>query len=82
MLVVREARSYADGDYSGLLLSSAKITVKIFYIQPIRRLIGQAIHQGDPIGIAQDIGKKYDGITPHIHLEIVGMEPETLLNMA
>jgi hypothetical protein len=32
------------------------------------------------IGVAQDIGIKYDGVTPHIHFEVVALDPLILLN--
>lgn len=79
--IVREARPYVDAPYSGLLLKTDKIVIKMFYFEPRRTLIGDFVAQGDIIGIAQNIAERYHGMTSHIHLEIVGFDPEVLLNL-
>jgi len=81
VIVVREARPYTEGEYSGVLLKTVGIVIKMFYLEPDRSLIGQTIKQGHIIGHAQDISEKYEGMIPHVHLEIVGMNPEVLLNL-
>lgn len=67
--VIREARPYAnDSRYSGVLFrGSDGVEFKIFY------LTGWCIacyQQGEQLGTAQDIRKKYPVITNHIHLEV------------
>lgn len=79
--VVREAKPYADTPYSGLLLKTETIVIKMFYFKPKMSLIGDFIAQGDVIGTAQDIAGRYHGMTSHIHLEIVGFDPGVLLNL-
>ncbi|RLA60150.1 MAG: M23 family peptidase [Epsilonproteobacteria bacterium] len=46
---------------------------RMFYVQPGKELaIGQQVFQYDPIGIAQDVSRRYPdrGMTPHVHYEI------------
>lgn len=43
--------------------------VRYCYVEPSVGL-GDHINVDQPLGIAQDIGKRYDGITPHIHLGV------------
>jgi hypothetical protein len=76
-LIVREARPYASGQYSGVLIEGDGVEVKIFYFEPDRSLIGQRVAAGQAIGTAQDITERYpnQGMRPHIHLEIVGIDP-------
>ncbi len=47
----------------------------MWYLEPYKYAIGQEARVGDAIGIAQDIGEKYEGVTPHIHLRIVKIDP-------
>ena len=42
---------------------------RFFYVYPIVEL-GQLIPSGYKIGVAQDLTKRYPGITPHYHIEI------------
>lgn len=69
--VVREARPYADDSrYSGLMLEVFEgLEIKIFYLQPSDNIIGTKVRIVDVIGHAQDLRKKYEGITPHLHVE-------------
>lgn len=46
-------------------------TARVFYIDP-QVAVGQAVHVGQPIGFHHTLEKKYpDGMTDHVHLEIV-----------
>jgi murein DD-endopeptidase MepM/ murein hydrolase activator NlpD len=76
--IVREARPYATGDYSGVVIQNKHYAIKMFYLDPVRDLIGEDVEQGAVIGTAQDISKRYagQGMTPHIHLEIDHVNPE------
>jgi len=78
--VKREARPYASGPYSGVLLEGIRGVFKIFYMELLDGLIGTSVRQGDVIGHAQDISKKYAGVTAHVHLEIVSLDPEILMS--
>jgi len=72
--VVRIARPYIDHpEYSGLVIDGGWIRVKMFYLEPYDHLIATEVWQGKSIGIAQNIGELYKGVTPHIHLEIVNI---------
>jgi hypothetical protein len=42
---------------------------RVFYIEPTVEM-GSDIREGDPIGKAQDLGERYEDITPHVHYEI------------
>lgn len=77
--VVRVARPYADDSrYSGLLISGKHLYIKIFYIEPDLDVIGAGVFKGKTvIGTMQDIGKRYDGIPPHVHLQAM-VDPEYL----
>ncbi len=77
--VIRVARPYSDDSrYSGLLISGKHLYVKIFYIEPDLGLIGIWVFKGKAvIGTMQDIGKRYTGITPHVHLQAM-IDPEYL----
>ncbi len=79
--VIRVARPYMGDDYSGLLIRSPDIEVKLFYFNPLTRIVGMNVKAGDKIGVAQDISKKYPGMIPHIHLQIDSINPELLINL-
>lgn len=73
--VIRIATPYKnDKTYSGVVVKAGPISIKMFYVRPTVKP-GDSIRRGDPIGIAQDISKRYpakkpDGaMTPHIHVE-------------
>jgi hypothetical protein len=76
--IVREARPYSTGIYSGILIESKKLTVKMFYLEPYPEVIGKVVNINEPIGKAQNIGLKYDGVTPHIHVQIESCDPELI----
>ena len=79
-VIERIAYPYSDTkEYSGVLIVGSDIWVKIFYIKPFVAFIGQRVSMGEPIGIAQDISKRYPGILPHIHLEVVKINPLILM---
>jgi len=69
-----------DQTYHGLVLETRQATFKIFYVKPDVSLLGKIVEEGDIMGKAQDISKKYpgSGVTPHIHIEIVACDPRVL----
>lgn len=79
--IVRTARPYADDpNYSGLVIRSDRMTIRMFYLEPDPELIGMGVGEGDRIGIAQNIATKYGvGMIPHIHLQVDAVDPELLL---
>lgn len=78
--VTREARPYAEGPWSGVVIESPNISVMLFYLAPDPAVIGRVVAQGAPIGTAQDITEKYPGITPHVHLQVEGVDPQLLMD--
>ena len=42
---------------------------RVFYVEPILA-VGRYVREGDIIGFSQDLGERYQGITPHVHYEI------------
>lgn len=101
-VAIREAKPYSTGHYSGILIANDHLEVKMFYIQLDSDLLNALssggetplqvlLRQGEPIGIAQDISQRLEGITPHVHCEVsqlclyndnivrVRIDPESLL---
>lgn len=76
--IVREARPYPEGPYTGVLIQSKRMTVKIFYVEPYPEVIGKVLKIGTPYGKAQDVSLKYkkQGVTPHIHIQIEAIDPD------
>ena len=56
------------------------VWIKMFYFRPYDSLVGQRIAMGQPIGTAQDVTERYpgQGMTPHIHLEVITINPAIL----
>jgi hypothetical protein len=79
--VIRVARPYLSSDFSGLLIQNCKIVLKMFYFTPELRFIGQTLPKGHFIGIAQDISKRYEGMIPHIHVQVESIDPSLLLDI-
>ncbi len=80
-LIAREARPYSHSNYSGVLIRNNHIEIMMFYLELLPNIIGKWLEKGDPVGTAQDISKKYPGITNHIHLTIKQIDPELLLDI-
>lgn len=84
---VRCADPFGDREYSGVLLRSNRIEILLFYLCIHEEVFGKTLFQGDIIGLAQDITKRYiDGpedidnkMQPHIHLQVDSIDPELLL---
>lgn len=76
--IIREARPYAKGPYTGVLIESKRMTVKIFYVEPYPEVIGKVLKIGTPIGKCQDISIKYkkQGVTPHVHIQVESVDPD------
>jgi len=79
--VIRVANPYVNSDFSGLVISNHQITLKLFYFMPDLKYIGQTLPKGHFIGIAQDISKRYEEMTPHIHVQVESIDPALLLDM-
>jgi len=77
-IIEREARPCAG--YSGLLLVGVRARAKLFYVKPDPEIIGSSVKIGQRLGLAQDIGAKYPGVTPHVHLRITSLDPEMIIS--
>ena len=82
--IVREAYPYAsDLKWRGCVMESDDITIKMFYMKLNYNIIQQLrngpvpVVQGEQIGLAQDITKKYpgQGMKPHIHFQVDEINP-------
>lgn len=79
--VIRLAYPYPDQGYEGLLIRSPSLTIKIFYLIPADDILHKILSQGDLIGTAQDITKRYNDhrMLPHIHMQIESANPALFL---
>jgi len=81
--IVRHARPYSDPkwlyEYNGVVLKGERCSIKMFYLEPFQHVIGKKVRRGEAIGMAQDVGKKYPGITLHVHLQIDEIDPELFM---
>lgn len=75
--IIRTAYPYSkDKQYEGCVIENPFLTIKMFYLKLFKNMVGEEIQQGDKIGTAQDISKKYSRqMQPHIHLEITEIDP-------
>ena len=86
-IVSRIARPYTKGHFYGckiVAIDDGKFYIcKIFYFQPILSHIVEEVKlcKGMILGKAQDISKKYPGMTPHVHLQVAtGLMPDKWIN--
>mgnify|MGYP003418325317 FL=1 len=71
-VITRSFLPYAnDNNYNGVEIATVDNKIKIMYMLPYFEKIGTTVKAGDPIGVAQDISKKYtSAVTPHLHVEL------------
>jgi murein DD-endopeptidase MepM/ murein hydrolase activator NlpD len=81
----RYSDPYGDGRFGGVFIVGDQLSVKMFYLSPLVP-VGAKVRRGQQIGTAQQISKKYPGITEHIHLEAyngnVLVDPTGLIEFA
>ena len=72
MKCLRVAKPYADDDtLSGIVIEAMDgLQVKILYVDPILKMIGQFWTRGTLIAHAQSLQERYPGITNHAHFEV------------
>ena len=82
--VARRAYPYSDLSYDGVLLKNDRFEILLFYFVPSETIFDKTLFQGDVIGIAQDITKRYgsEEMLPHIHLQIDSADPALFLKEA
>ena len=70
--ITRQFLPYAnDPDYNGIEIETVNNKIKIMYMLPYFEKIDTTVKAGEPIGVAQDISKKYtSAVTPHLHVEL------------
>lgn len=78
--VVRRAYPYADKSYGGVLLRNSRMELFVFYFEPDPAIFEKVLFQGDRIGEAQDVSKRYvdpgePEMVPHIHIQINSADP-------
>ena len=78
--ILRISRPYVtDKNYSGLACEiPGLLEFKVFYIAPMIHLVGKTVDKDTIIGVAQNISRKYEKVTPHIHFEITCCNPALL----
>lgn len=79
--VNRHIRVYSDtAHYTGLELEAPWCRIKLLYVsfEPDAVPLGKELNAGEQIGLAQDIRGRYPGITPHVHLEFVSIDPQAV----
>jgi len=76
----RKIQVYSDTkEYTGWEIRNDDICIKLFYVVPDFSLVNIMVQQGEVIGTAQDISKRYLGVLPHVHMEIVWCSPLLLM---
>lgn len=58
-----------DRSFRYVQVSDGGYDFRVFYVSPMVR-VGQQVCRKSIIGEAQDLNPRYQGITPHVHLEI------------
>lgn len=59
-----------DPSYRYVQVTSAEgLDYRFFYVEPGVEL-GDTVRVDDELGVVQNLGRRYDGITPHIHFEV------------
>lgn len=77
-ILVRESLPYYDDlKWRGVFVINPRIEIKMWYLCSSYKF-GKFYKAGSIIGAAQNIGEKYEGVTPHIHLRIVKIDPMLL----
>ena len=75
------AYPYADDlSWAGCRIWGEKFMSKMFYFKAHSNLVGGKVLAGEVVGIAQNIGEKYEGVTPHIHCGLYSLNPTKLVN--
>lgn len=68
-------------EYHGILFRGKGIVGTLFYVDVPQELIGKEMKEGEIIGVAEDVSKKYQLVTPHVHFQIDKIDPEILISI-
>lgn len=75
--VFRDSYPYGnDLRWKGTFIGNDKYGIKLWYMTPIVAA-GDTIVEGQIIGYAQDISIKYNGITPHVHMQVMDLQNDS-----
>ena len=69
-----------DMSYMGCRIWGKDWMSIMFYFIPYPKLLHEKVLAGEVIGVAQNIGEKYEGVTPHIHCGLYKLNPTLLVN--
>ncbi len=78
-VIIRHKNPYEG--YHGVLFRGKGIVGTLFYVDVSEDLIGKEMKEGEIIGRAEDISKKYAFVTPHVHFQIDKIDPEILIRI-
>lgn len=78
-VIIRRKNPYEG--YHGVLFRGKGIVGTLFYVDVPNDLIGKEMKEGEIIGRAEDISKKYSLVTPHVHFQIDKIDPEILIHI-
>jgi len=67
--------------YHGILFRGRGIIGTLFYVQTEDSIINTELKEGDVIGFAEDISKKFKDVLPHVHFQIDKIDPELLISI-
>ena len=67
--------------YHGVIFRGRGIVGTLFYVQIEDSIINVELKEGDVIGFAEDMSKKYAGVIPHVHFQIDKIDPELLISI-
>lgn len=69
-------------NWMGCEIEGENCRIYLFYMIPDDDKIMTFVTEGDVIGVAQDISKKYDSkMMPHVHLQFEAFNPELIIQM-
>lgn len=80
-IIARISLPYKDDlKWQGVHIVNSRVEIKMWYFHPTGE-IGEEYKAGEVIGVAQNIGEKYEGVMPHIHLRICRIDPLLLFSI-
>jgi len=81
MQITRISNPYTNSVYTGIAFRSATDSTifdgRLWYFTPEPGLVGSSVRKGEVIGMAQDLGLKYPGITNHVHFQLASSLPDS-----
>ena len=78
-VIIRYKNPYEG--YHGVLFRGKGMVGTLFYVDVDKEMIGKQLKEGEVVGVAEDLSKKYSNILPHIHFQIDKIDPEILIGI-